>query len=201
MHTHRTTKRLSWFVGALLLAALAVSCKQNVDTSKRFKEITLTFNLAGGTIDGKMDSVQIKGKYGEVVTKPVDPKKDGYVFGGWNPQLSEKFPAEDAIYTAQWEKVYTSTFTVEGTPFNGTLIATLDGKEIDTGVMVAEGKIVEFTASPRSSNYDVNTWTITGSAFIDGTGSEGNTTARVKITAATTVKVTFSPHKKVAFTD
>ncbi len=199
MHTHRTTKRLSWFVGALLLAALAVSCKQNVDTSKRFKEITLTLNLAGGTIGGKTDSVQIKGKYGEVVTKPADQKKDGYVFGGWNPQLSEKFPAEDAFYIAQWQiNTYKLTCEANG---SGTLIATLDGKEIDTGVMVAEGKIVEFTVSPRSSNYDVNTWTITGSAFIDGTGSEGNTTARVKITAATTVKVTFSPHKKVAFTD
>lgn len=58
------------------------------------------------------------------VTKPADPKKDGYVFGGWNPQLFEKFPAENVIYTAQWQiNTYKLTFEANG---SGTLIATLD---------------------------------------------------------------------------
>jgi len=70
----KTIKPLSRFAGALLLAAFAVSCKPNVDTPKTVKEITLTFNLAGGTINGKTDSVTVKGKYGEAVTKPVNPK-------------------------------------------------------------------------------------------------------------------------------
>ena len=146
MHIHRTTNLLSRLAGALLLAAFAISCKPNVDTPKTVKEITLTFNLAGGTINGKTDSVTVKGKYGEAVTKPATPKKDGYTFSGWNPELPETFPAENATYTAQWAKLYLVTFTVEGTPPNGTLTATVDGKAIDTGAMVAEGKIVEFTA-------------------------------------------------------
>ena len=73
---------LSRFAGTLLLAAFAVSCKPNVDTPKTVKEITLTFNLAGGAIDGKSDPVSRKGKYGAVVTKPANPKKDGYTFSG-----------------------------------------------------------------------------------------------------------------------
>ena len=197
MHIHRTTKLLSRLAGALLLAAFAISCKPNVDTPKTVKEITLTFNLAGGTINGKTDSVTVKGKYGEAVTKPDAPKKDGYMFSSWNPELPETFPAKNATYTAQWAKLHLVTFTVEGTPPNGTLTATLDGKPF-TGGDVAEGKIVEFTAN--DNNYAVENWTVTPkNALIEG-GKPGESTAKVKITAATTVKVTFSPYKKVAFT-
>ena len=191
MHIHRTTKLLSRLAGALLLAAFAVSCKPNVDTPKTVKEITLTFNLAGGTINGKTDSVTVKGKYREAVTKPATPKKDGYTFSGWNPELPETFPAENATYTAQWAKLHLVTFKAAA------LTATLDGKAIDTGAMVAEGKIVEFTA--KDDDYAVENWIVTPKdALIEG-GKSGESTAKVKITAATTVKVTFSYYKKVAF--
>ena len=153
------------------------------------KEITLTFELNGGNINGKTDSVTGKGKYEEAVTKPVNPKKDGYVFSSWNPKLPEKFPAQDETYTAQWTKLHLVTFTVEGTPPNGTLTATLDGEPF-TGGNVAEGKTVEFTAK-QADDYMVGKWHVTGSSFIVGTGLDGSTTARVKITANTHVTVSF----------
>ena len=187
----KTIKPLSRLAGALLLGAFAISCKPNVDTPKTVKEITLTFNLAGGTIDGKTDSVTVKGKYGEAVTKPANPKKDGYTFSGWNPELPEKFPAENATYTAQWAKLHPVTFKAAA------LTATLDGKTIGTGAMVAEGKIVEFTA--KDDDYAVENWIVTPTAALIAGGQPGESTAKVKVTAATTVKVTFSPYKKVAF--
>ena len=158
------------------------------------KEITLTFNLAGGTIDGKTDSVTVKGKYEAEVKDLPEPsklKKTGYTFSSWNPELPETFPAEDATYTAQWTKLHSVTFTIEGTPPNGTLTATLDGKPF-TGGNVAEGKIVEFTAK-QADDYIVGKWHVTGSSFIVGTGLDGSTTARVKITAKTYVTVSFVP--------
>ena len=160
------------------------------------KEITFTFNLAGGAIDDESDPVVRKGKYEAPITKPVNPKKDGYTFSGWNSELPETFPAEDATYTAQWTKLHFVTFAVEGP--NGTLTATLDGKAIDTGAMVAEGKIVEFTAN--DNDYAVENWTVTPPAARIAGGQPGESTAKVKVTAATTVKVTFSSYKKVAFT-
>ena len=155
------------------------------------KEITLTFNLAGGNINGKTDSVTVKGKYEATVTKPANPKKDGYTFSGWAPELPEKFPAENATYTAQWAQLHLVTFKP------AELTATLDGKTIGTGAMVAEGKIVEFTAN--DNDYAVENWIVTPTAALIAGGKPGESTAKVKITAATTVKVTFSPYKKVTF--
>ena len=156
------------------------------------KEITLTFNLAGGTINGKTDSVTVKGKYEEAVTKPAKPTKTGYTFSGWNPKLPDKFPAQDKTYTAQWAKLHLVTFKA------AELTATVDGKAIDTGAMVAEGKIVEFTA--KDDDYAVENWTVTPPAARIAGGQPGESTAKVKVTAATMVKVTFSSYKKVAFT-
>jgi len=191
MHIHRTTKLLSRLAGALLLAAFAVSCKPNVDTPKTVKEITLTFNLSGGTIDGKTDSVTVKGKYGEAVTKPAKPDRVSYTFSGWKPELPEKFPAENATYTAQWAKLHLVTFKAAA------LTATLDGKTIGTGAMVAEGETVVFTA--KDDKYAVENWIVTPTDALIAGGKLGESTAKVKITAATTVKVTFSPYKKVTF--
>ena len=161
------------------------------------KEITLTFNLAGGAIDDESDPVVRKGKYEAPITKPAKPDRAGYTFSGWNPELPETFPAEDKTYTAQWAKLHPVTFSVEGTPPNGTLTATLDGKPF-TGGDVAEGKTVEFTAN--DDEYAVGNWTVTPTAALIAGGQPGESTAKVKVTAATMVKVTFSSYKKVAFT-
>ena len=82
------------------------------------------------------------------------------------------------------------TFSVDGG--NGFLEAKVDGTKINSGDQVEKGKTVEFTAKPFS-DYSVDTWSIDGSAFEEGSGTAGNRTAKVKITAGTTVKVKFKP--------
>ena len=153
------------------------------------KEITFTFNLAGGNINGKMDSVTVTGKYEEAVTKPANPTKTGYTFSDWKPELLKTFPAQDATYTAQWQ-INTHKVTFEANS-NGTLTATLDGEPFNGG-NVAEGKTVEFTAK-QADDYMVGKWHVAGSSFIAGTGLDGSTTAGVKITANTHVTVSFVP--------
>lgn len=66
------------------------------------KEITLTINLDGGTLNPPLAENKVKGRFGATVPPVADPTKKGRTFEGWNPALPEKFPAQDSTYTAQW---------------------------------------------------------------------------------------------------
>ncbi len=57
---------------------------------------------------------------------------------------------------------------------------------------VAKGQELTITATAET-DYVVDKWTISGSSFESGSGADGSTTAKVKITANTTVNVTFKP--------
>ena len=79
-------------------------------------------------------------------------------------------------------------FTVEMTAGeHGTLSA---NPVIPAGGKVAEDTEITFTAAP-ASGYKVDKWTITGGAFEAGSGTDGSTTAKVKISADTKVNVSF----------
>ena len=90
------------------------------------------------------------------------------------------------------------TFSVEGTPANGTLTAKVDDKPITSGGKVPYGKTVTFTATVTAAEHYADEWTIKGGSFKTG-GKDGDTTATVQITGETAVKVKFSRYKSVAF--
>ena len=76
---------------------------------------TVTFNLAGGNIEGNTNVITMTGIPGTSFTKPVDPVKEGYTFNGWNPALPAPlvFPAADTEYIAQWMKNGDTPYTIE----------------------------------------------------------------------------------------
>ncbi|WP_433278428.1 leucine-rich repeat protein [Treponema sp. SP13] len=80
------------------------------------------------------------------------------------------------------------TFGVDGG--NGTLKAEVGGTEINSGDAVEKGKIVTFTAK-KNDDFVVDKWSVSHGSFESGTGTEGNNTAKVTVTAAVTVKVSF----------
>ena len=90
------------------------------------------------------------------------------------------------------------TFSVEGTPANGTLKAMAGSAEITSGKKVPYGTTVTFTATVTAGEHYVDEWTIKGGSFKAG-GKDGDTTATVQITGETEVKVTFSRYKSIAF--
>ena len=84
------------------------------------------------------------------------------------------------------------TFSVEGG--NGTLKAEVDGREIYTGDLVEQGKIVEFTATADNpATHNVDFWTVSAGTFEEGTGASESTIAKVKVVQPVTVTVKFKP--------
>ena len=133
--------------------------------------------------------------------------KTGYNFDGWTTENGgTNYSAEQSLINltaennavitlyAKWKIAkYQVHFSAEGG--NGSLSASIDGNPF-TGGEVEYGKTVVFTAAPNAK-FHVDTWTILGGTFQTGGADEEE--ASVKITAATTVKVSFILYKKVPF--
>ena len=81
------------------------------------------------------------------------------------------------------------TFSVEGTPPNGTLKAILGTSEITSGDKVEEGKWVIFTAK-ADEGYRVKEWKVDGNAIL---GHKSNTYPH-KVTKPCAITVSFEPY-------
>ena len=64
--------------------------------------------------------------------------------------------------------------------------------ELPADKKVAKGQELTITAT-ANTGYEVDKWSISGSSFESGSGAAGSITAKVKVTANTTVNVTFKP--------
>ena len=82
---------------------------------------------------------------------------------------------------------------------HGSVDAKAGGKAVATGAKLEKGTTVEFTATPESG-YEVDKWTVTGGELVEGTGAEGSTTAKVKVTGDVTVNVSFKAKVSYAVT-
>ena len=153
------------------------------------KIVTVTFNLAGGNIDGNTDAITRTGVPGASFAAPADPAKDGYTFNDWLPALpaSPIFPAADTTYTAQWTpKTYTVTFKVDGE--HGSLTGThsgtpktANGSTEQQFESVPHNSTINFTADP-AAGYDVDLWT--------GATPESGNNKKVSLTVQDNVIVT-----------
>ncbi|MDG5815416.1 InlB B-repeat-containing protein [Chitinispirillales bacterium ANBcel5] len=60
--------------------------------------VTITFDSNGGS-----EVIAITQDFGTTVTPPDEPRREGYTFDGWKPELPETMPAENVTLTAQWD--------------------------------------------------------------------------------------------------
>ena len=60
-------------------------------------QYTITFDTTGGS---NIDS--ITQDYGTVITKPLDPTKEGYTFTGWDIEIPDTMPSYDMTIKAKW---------------------------------------------------------------------------------------------------
>lgn len=149
------------FVQTPTIVKTVVSADTMVVQEVRYtrKEITYTFKLDGGKVNGSTEDVIVKGKYGTAVTSPVPSYKyengvDQFVFQGWGFQgLSTTVPAtfgsSDRSFEAIW---YTQ---VSGNGQNPMLqdIA-LEGN--------VNGKTITVTATPPYSASWIYIWYVNG---------------------------------------
>ena len=99
------------------------------------KQVTLTFDLDGGSTTTPLNTGTLTGKYGAPLTV-ADPTKAGHTFIGWKisggtvvPALPGTFPPNAETYTAQWKLdnlVKNATFA-ETEAASGTFSAYWDG--------------------------------------------------------------------------
>lgn len=100
--------------------------------------VSLTFDLAGGSLDGATGTVVKSGKWGQTLVVGT-PVRTGYEFVGWNTS-GGTLPAtynSTATYTAQWAAVSGITITVD----NSDVVVT----------KTQNGSVIIFTAEPCDS--------------------------------------------------
>ena len=176
-----------------ITAKVKITANTKVQVSFIKQSYEVRFDSKGGKPVPSTQNVLYKDKVEE---PSPEPTREGYTFEGWYTQAENTLwnfgvntvTAHTGLY-AQWRiNKYTVTFSAVDT--NGSITAKLKGNNFETNKEAEHGDTIEFTAEPKSG-YKVDKWTITGSKFVDGTGTEGSTNAKVKITANTTVQVSF----------
>ena len=66
------------------------------------KEITLTFDLKGGTTETPLEEgTKLKGRFGASFSIK-NPTQEGMIFEKWEPVVPASFPSSDAVYTAKF---------------------------------------------------------------------------------------------------
>ena len=200
------------FSAAVLLFTGCPNSHSNKPATPKYK---LTFSVdGGGSLTAKIGETEIKSdseiEPNKTVIFTATPNTD-YVVDKWtiqggsfeagtgtngNTTAKVKVTANTTVKVS-FKKMYSVTFNVEGG--NGTLKATPEGgaETAASPISVEHEKTVTFTATAET-DYKVEKWTITGGTFVEG-GSEGSPTAKVKVTAAATVTVSFTRYVKVPF--
>lgn len=99
------------------------------------KKVTITFDTNGGNTINPLE-----GEIASPLTKPEDPKKDGYKFAGWYQDKNltklytfEKFPEKDITLYAKWTlEDYTINYNLNGGQNNENNPTTYNKEEIKT---------------------------------------------------------------------
>ena len=219
MHTRNRKsmgiKVLNLLAAGLLVAALVLGCKPNVSNGGEVQPPVTdgcTITMSAGA-NGSITASPVIPAGGKVAkdaeitfTATANP---GYRVDTWTVT-----PAEALIADGQQGNTTAKVKITANTTVNVTFkaikypVTMTHGEHGDiTADMsipaegIDYGTEITFTAT-ANPGYRVDTWTITGGTIQAG-GQQGNTTAKVKVTANTTVNVTFKPivYTPVAYAD
>ena len=229
MHTRNRKsmgiKVLNLLAAGLLVAALVLGCNTNVSNGGEVQpeKFTVTFNVNDG--NGELTANPVIPAGGKVAkdteitftaTANTGYRVDTWAItggaiqaGGQQGDTTAKVKiTENTIVNVTFKSTAVQPPTPPVTDgCTVTMSAGANGSITANPVIPAGGKVakdteITFTAT-ANTEYRVDTWTVTPAEALIADGQQGNTTAKVKVTANTTVNVTFKPivYTKVAYAD
>ena len=223
MHTRNRKsmgiKVLNLLAAGLLVAALVLGCNTNVSNGGEVQPPT-------PPVTGGCTVTMSAGANGSITANPVIPAggkvaKDaeitftaaanlGYRVDTWTVTPAEALIADgqqgDATVKVKVTANTTVNVTFKAIKYPVTMTHGEHGDITADMSIPAEGidygTEITFTAT-ANPGYRVDTWTVTPAEALIADGQQGNTTAKVKVTANTTVNVTFKPivYTPVAYAD
>lgn len=105
-------------------------------------------------------------KEGDAIPEVPDPKKFGYKFVGWEPEVPETMPGESIVFEAQWEidKTFASII-IGGTVIGGGAIAGLIGTGAVIGGSIIGGILVIWGGVELAKNTFTVTYKVDGEVY------------------------------------
>ena len=195
-------------ITAAFLVLLFTGCPNANGSKPVTPKYKITFSVDGSNgnltaaVDGKTITSGTEVEKDKKVTFTATPNA-GYKIKGWTLD-GNAVNGTDNSYQLKIEKAVTVTVSFEAIPptkYTVTLNQTEHGKVTTSPEIPADGKVDEntvitFTAEAEAG-YRVNTWSVSPSSAIKSGGGKGDATATVKITADTTVSVSFELGKVI----
>ena len=132
-------------MAAAIAKAISELAPRNADAGEPAAEAagtsTLTFDLGGGTLDGKTGSITIVANVGETIKLPDAPTKDGFTFTCWRGSehaAGADYKVEgDHAFTAEWEANTTSSAPRTGDDAGAPVIPLAAAAGISLVVLIA----------------------------------------------------------------
>ena len=131
-------------------------------------EYTVTWELAGGQVNGSTDDIVDTYTNDQVIQKPADPTREGYRFIGWSPDFVEgtKMQSQSLVYTAQWFELVVTQLQWSEDYYTATMEADNDFPDLTISPSGVEGKVTYQSFDPA-----VATIASDGTITLVGTGT------------------------------
>ena len=98
--TWRSGTDLEWITWAVIISKWS-TWDRVYEANREANEYTITVDIDG-------NETILTWNYGDPISKPADPSKNGYKFIGWEPEFPTTMPLSGATVKAKWEKLWSS---------------------------------------------------------------------------------------------
>ena len=131
---------------------------------------TLTFDFAGGTLDGKTDGATVEATVGETATLLAAPVRDGYNFKAWKDSENKLYAAGgeytvvgDHAFVAEWEKQADPSPVPDPVSTEASLTfdlggGTLNGQTGTITIKANRGDTIKLPDAPTRDGYVFKYW-------------------------------------------